>query len=88
MAIKIDIREYEQVFYFMRGRDIMRLRTITEAVRAIQELDPQTALTRTALRRWVISGEIPSTRAGRKYLVDLDTLEQRLFPTTAEREVS
>ena len=65
----------------------MRLRTIEEAARAIQEIDPGTALTRTALRRWVISGELPSTRAGRKYLIDLDTLEQYLFSPTAEKEV-
>lgn len=65
----------------------MRLRTIEEAARAIREIDPGTALTRTALRRWVISGELPSTRAGRKYLVDLDRLEQYLFSPTAEKEV-
>ena len=65
----------------------MRLRTIEEAARAIRETDPGTALTPTALRRWVISGELPSTRAGRKYLVDLDTLERYLFSPTAENEV-
>lgn len=65
----------------------MRLRTIEEAARTIREKDPGTALTRTALRRWVISGELPSTKAGRKYLVDLDTLEQHLFAPATEREV-
>ena len=51
-----------------------RMRTITEAIAAIREADPQTAFTQTALRRMIKTGEIPSIRAGAKYLVNLDTL--------------
>jgi len=32
-----------------------------------------------AIRRKVIAGEIPSTRCGKKYLLDLDRLEEFLF---------
>lgn len=54
----------------------MRVRTINEAARWVKEVDPDTALTPTAIRRLVTRGEIPSRRAGNKYLLDLDTLER------------
>lgn len=53
----------------------MRVRTINEAAKWVKDTDPNTALTATAIRRLVINGEIPSRRAGTKYLVNLDTLE-------------
>ena len=53
----------------------MRMRTISEAAKWVKETDPHTALTPTAIRRLVISGAIPSRRAGTKYLINLDTLE-------------
>ena len=53
----------------------MRMRTINEAAKWVKETDPHTALTPTAIRRLVISGAIPSRRAGTKYLINLDTLE-------------
>ena len=39
------------------------------------EADPHTAVTKTALRRLVTSGQIPSVRVGAKYLVDLGALD-------------
>lgn len=51
-----------------------RMRTITEAINAVREADPQTAFTQTALRRMIKSGEIPSIKAGSKNLVNLDVL--------------
>ena len=57
----------------------MRMRTIREAHDALLAADPGCCLTMTALRRKVVSGEVPSVRAGTKYLVDLDKLEQALF---------
>ena len=54
------------------------MRTISEAITEIKEADPQTALTPTALRRMVKIGEIPSVRAGCKYLVNLDILFEYL----------
>lgn len=53
----------------------MRMRTISEAAKWVKETDPHTALTPTAIRRLVISGDIPSRRAGTKYLINLDALE-------------
>lgn len=56
----------------------MRMRTINEASAYLAELDPETALTKTALRRLVVSGAVPSVRVGNKYLLSLETLEDYL----------
>lgn len=53
----------------------MRMRTITQAAEEMKVVDPNSAITKTALRRLVISGAIPSTRVGTKYLIDLDSVE-------------
>ncbi len=52
-----------------------RMRTIEQAAAWLQENDPRTAFTRTALRRLVTTGQLPSVRVGQKYLVNLDVLE-------------
>lgn len=61
----------------------MRMRTIDAAHAALLADDPGCELTRTALRRLVISGRVPSVRIGDsrngKYLVDVDQLETNLF---------
>ena len=49
-----------------------RIRTINSAYTTIKDSDPETSLTLHALRRAVLSGEIPSRRSGAKYLVDVD----------------
>lgn len=55
-----------------------RMRTIEQAVSWLQEADPGTALTKTALRRLVTTGQIPSVRVGQKYLISLEVLESFL----------
>lgn len=55
-----------------------RIRTIDQASAWLKEADPGTALTKTALRRLVTTGQLPSVRVGSKYLVDLGTLEKYL----------
>lgn len=52
-----------------------RMRTIRETLLHVRAVDPETALTETALRRLLISGTIPSVRVGVKYLINLDALE-------------
>lgn len=52
-----------------------RMRTIDQAAAEIKAKDPGTALTKTALRRLVVTGTIPSVRIGVKYLIDLDKLD-------------
>ena len=51
-----------------------KYRTIQQAFECIKALDADTAITYHALRQLVISGQIPSMRIGKKYVIDLDTL--------------
>lgn len=60
-------------------------RTIREAAAWFKVQDPDTALTETAIRRLVRTGEVPSVRVGRKYLVNLEALESYLAGTVGER---
>ena len=56
----------------------MRMRTLNEAFKYIQDNDPETCLTKTALRRLVTTGKLPSVKVGTKYLVSLEILESSL----------
>lgn len=51
-----------------------RLRTINETVRFLKEQDPDTSLTPHFIRRMIVDGQVPTVMAGKKYLVDLDSL--------------
>ena len=63
----------------------MRLRTLEQAHTELLAADPSCALARTALRRMVIAGQIPSVRVGAKYLVDIDRLPEYLFPAAEDK---
>ena len=63
----------------------MRLRTLEQAHEELLTADPSCALARTALRRMVIAGQIPSVRVGAKYLVDIDPLPEYLFPAAEDK---
>ena len=56
-----------------------RMRTIDSAHAELLMADPDCELTKTALRRMVVSGQIPSARIGRKYLIDVDKLPEYIF---------
>ena len=51
-----------------------KYRTIQQAFESIKAFDTDTAITYHALRQLVISGQMPSMRVGKKYLIDLDIL--------------
>ena len=53
-----------------------RMRTIDQAAEELRRIDPDTAVTKTALRRLVVSGKLPSVSIGAKYLIDMDRLER------------
>ena len=61
-----------------------RMRTIDQVADWLRKTDPDTALTKTALRRLVTTGQLPSVRIGQKYLLDLDTLTEYLKGTLPE----
>lgn len=54
------------------------MRTINEAMDWLKKADPDTALTPYALRRLIVSGKLPHVMISRKYLINLDTLEDYL----------
>lgn len=53
----------------------MRMRTIDQAAEYVKASDPETALTKTAIRRLVVTGRLQSVRVGQKYLVSLEVLD-------------
>ena len=53
-----------------------RVRTIEQLHKELLVDDLGCALTKTALRRLVITGAIPSTRVGAKYLVSREAVEK------------
>lgn len=57
---------------------IPRMRTLPEAINEIKTLDPDTALTLTALRRMVKTGTIPYISVASKKLICLDALLEKL----------
>ena len=68
-----------------------KMRTLPEAIAELKALDENTALTLTALRRKVKTGEIPSVAVGCKRLVCMETLIEYLshpeqFTPLPERE--
>ena len=54
--------------------ETIKMRTMETAYQAIKEMDPDTAITRWAIRQAVSGGYIPSRRVGNKYIFNLDTL--------------
>lgn len=54
----------------------MKMRTIDQCAAYVKSIDPESALTKTAIRRLVAAGEIPSVRSGRKYLIALENLDK------------
>ena len=58
--------------------DIPRMRTIPMALKEIKEIDPNTSLTLSALRRMVKTGEIPSINIKSKKLINLDLLIEHM----------
>ena len=55
-----------------------RMRTMTEVMKHLKENDPDGALRPWALRNMVKTGRIPSVKQGRKYLINIDLLDEYL----------
>ena len=67
------------------NRSIPRMRTVQEAARELKELDARTGMTAYHIRRLVLEGVIPSVRAGKKILLNFDTLLEYMQDPTAEK---
>lgn len=55
-----------------------RMRTIQEAAAELKKNDPNTAVTPYAIRQMVLNNAIPHIKAGKKRLINMDTLEKYL----------
>ncbi len=57
---------------------IPRMRTLSEVYAYIREADPDTAISANYVRCLIISGKIPRVKCGKKYLIDIDLLQDHL----------
>ena len=58
----------------MNAVALPRMRTLDRAHALVLEIDPDTSLTRHALRALVIAGRVPSVNVGRRRLINVDAL--------------
>lgn len=63
--------------------NLRTMRTIESIMSIIKSQDPDTALTKTALRSFVVTGTIPSVKVGNKYLIALEDVEAFLGGASA-----
>lgn len=56
-----------------------RMRTIEQAAAELKASDPQTALTKNAIRQLVLVGTLPSVMVGSKRLICMEQLEKFLM---------
>lgn len=61
------------------------MRTASEAVKEIKSYDPNTAISEHHIRRLCLTGILPTVRAGKKILLNLDTLIEYMQDPTAEK---
>lgn len=61
------------------------MRTVKEAAAELKELDPHTALSEWRIRELALSGVLPRVQAGKKLLINLDTLIEYLNDPAAEK---
>lgn len=59
-----------------------KIRTLNQAINELKRNDPNCCLTLSALRRMIRNKEIPYTKSGVKYLVDIEKLPSILFEDT------
>lgn len=64
---------------------IPRMRTIKEAATEIKQIDPNTAMTEWHIRQLALQGVLPRVQAGKKLLINLDTLFEYLENPTAAK---
>ena len=64
---------------------IPRMRTVNEAAQEIKAIDPHTAMTPYHIRRLCLTGILPTVKAGKKILFNLDTLIEYMQDPAAEK---
>jgi len=69
---KIHKENCERMKYPQLGIGMPKMRTLDSGIKEIQEIDPNTQITKNALRKAVLSGDIPSKQIGAKRIFDLN----------------
>lgn len=64
---------------------IPRMRTVSEASQELKTLDPHTAMTPYHIRRLCLDGVLPTVKAGKKILLDLNMLIEYMQNPTADK---
>lgn len=59
--------------------EVPKMRTLPEAIKELQKIDPETSFTLRALRRAVNNGEIPVTHVGSGVLINFNMLLEYLY---------
>lgn len=60
---------------------VPRMRTIKELAQLVKAEDPDTRITPTAIRRFIITGQLPHVMVGNKYLVSVEVFNDFLKGT-------
>lgn len=68
-----------------KGARVPRMRTINEAATELKTIDPHTAMTPYHIRRLCLDGVIPTVKAGKKILLNLDLLLEYMSNPTADK---
>lgn len=66
----------------------MKMRTIDQAIEYIHRNDPETAITKHALRSMLKDGRLPYVQVGKKHLIALETLDELFHLTLDHNEDS
>lgn len=64
---------------------IPRMRTITEASQELKALDQNTAITPYFIRQLCLSGVLPTVKAGKKIMVNLNDVLEYMNDPTADK---
>ena len=64
-----------------------RMRTVSATINHFKSIDPETAVTENFLRTQIKLGNIKTVRAGNRYLLNLDLVEEFLSNPPAEEEM-
>ena len=64
---------------------IARLRTVSEAAAELRALDPHTAMTPYHIRQLCLKGILPTIKAGKKRLLNLNDLVEYMNGPTADK---
>lgn len=64
-----------------------KMRTIEGAAEELRRQDPETVITSSMLRRWILSGSLPHIKSGKKYLINMEVLARFLEGQSQDEKI-